>query len=297
MSEVAPLTIDELAELERLVGAALDARDPSTLAVLGYGEISVSLGWPVAEPRLVCKRTPPFTPGEFAAYGELVIDYVDRLRAAGQSVVETELRHLELDDGRIAAYLVQPLLPSGTLGHNVLRGAEPDPEHPFLVALAGALDLVRPTLSIDAQVTNFAWDGSALTLVDVGTPFVWDDQGRFLLDMGPFTRMLPALVRRLVVREMTALVERWRDGRGVAADLVANLYREGLVDWVAPALVALNGHLDPAEPITAGEARAFYEDDAKTFPRLKRLQAVERWWRTTVRRQRYEFFIESTFAR
>lgn len=295
MPDAPTLTVDELAELERRVGAALDARDPSSLCVLGFGEISVALGWPIDRPRLACKRTPPFTRAEFEAYEGLVTDYIAQLRAAGQAVADTTILSLDRDD-RVVAYLVQDLLDADTLGHRVLRAAEPDPEHPFLVALAGALGLVRPTLSLDAQVTNFGWDGSTLTLVDVGTPFRWDDAGRFLFDIRPFTRMLPAPTRALVVREMTGLVERWRDPRRVAVDIVANLHREGLEEWVRPTLVALNRRLETAEPITDTEALAYYEEDARTWPRLKKLQAVERWWRSTVRRQRYEFFIESTFG-
>lgn len=84
-----------------------------------------------------------------------------------------------------------------------------------------------PDLSIDAQVTSFSWDGSGLTLVDVGTPFLWDENGKLRFDMKPFIRMLPAPTRRLAARELTKLVTRWNDPRRVGIDIVANLYREG----------------------------------------------------------------------
>ncbi len=51
----------ELGELEAVVIDALRSRDDSTLNVLGYGEVSIALGWPIDEPKFVCKRTPPFT--------------------------------------------------------------------------------------------------------------------------------------------------------------------------------------------------------------------------------------------
>ena len=70
--------------------------------------------------------------------------------------------------------------------------------------------------------------------------------------------------------------------------------REGLTEWVEPTVAALNRRWPEGPPIDASEARAFYED-VKTWPRLKRLQAAERWWRTTVRRRDYDFFIFSTF--
>ncbi|MEM7273316.1 MAG: DUF6206 family protein [Actinomycetota bacterium] len=286
----------ELRELEAIVLDALDARDDGTLNVLGYGEVSVALGWPIDTPRFVCKRTPPFAPEEFAAYRDLVEEYVASVEASGLRVADTSIVPLDRG-GQLIAYLVQPMLDPATLGHRILAAADPDPEHPLLVAIAEALQVVSPTLSIDAQVTNFAWDGSTLTLVDVGTPFLWDQTGRLRFDMGPFARMIPAPTRPLAIRELTKLVTRWNDPRRVGVDIVANLYREGLDDWVAPTVDALNRGLDPAEPITDAEGRAFYEEDARIWPFLKKLQAAERWWQTSIRRRPYDWFIYSTFDR
>ncbi len=289
------MTQSELAELEHLVLAALAANDTSRLHVIGYGEISVALGWPVEEPRFVCKRTPSFTPQQFARYRDGVISYIHQLRASGLRVVDTSV--MSVDRGnRVQGYVVQPLLDSTTIGHNVLSASVPVPDHPFLGALSDVMGIVTPNLSVDAQVTNFAFDGTDLTLIDVGTPFVWDDGGSLLFEMEPFTRMVPALVRRSVVREMNTAVERWRDGRGVALDIAANLHRQGLHEWVDPTITAMNQRWDWSAPIEAAEAQAFYEEDLKTWPRLKRLQAVERWWQQAVRRRHYDYFIHSTFA-
>jgi hypothetical protein len=289
------MTENELEELERLVLDALAGDDTSRLHVLGYGEISVALGWPVDEPRFVCKRTPSFTPEQFARYRDGVSSYIDRLRASGLRVVDTTVMSVDRGD-RVQGYVVQPLLDSASLGHNVLSASAPDPSHPFLVALADVMSIVTPHLSVDAQVTNFAFDGVELTLIDVGTPFHWDEDGTLLFEMAPFTRMVPALLRGSVVREMTTAVERWRDGRGVAVDIVANLHRQGLPEWVAPTIAAMNERWDWSNPIEALEAQLFYEEDLKTYPRLKRLQAVERWWQQAVRRRTYDFFIHSTFS-
>ncbi|MEM9564960.1 MAG: DUF6206 family protein [Actinomycetota bacterium] len=285
----------DLVHLEAAVVDALAARDDSSLNVLGYGEVSVALGWPIDDPQVVCKRTPPFTREQFAAYRDLVHEYVDRLGASGLAVAETTVLALPRGD-RVVAYLVQPKLDGASLGHRILAGAEPDPEHPLVVAVVEALGVVTPTLSIDAQFPNFAWDGSTLTLVDVGTPFLWDGDGGLRFDMRPFARMIPAPTRGLAVRELTKLVERWNDPRRVGLDVVANLYREGLDEWVEPTVEALNRGLGPGEPVTAEEGRAFYEEDARIWPLLKRLQAAERWWQTTVRRRPYDWFIHSTFG-
>lgn len=131
--------------------------------------------------------------------------------------------------------------------------------------------------------------------MDVGTPFLWDDTGTLRFDMQPFSKMIPAHTRALAIRELTKLVTRWNDPRRVGLDVVANLHREGLTQWVAPTVTALNQHLTTGEPVTAEEARAFHEEDSKIWPLLKRLQTAERWWQTSIRRRPYDWFIHSTF--
>ena len=286
-------TNDDLNELEAEVAAALRARDHSRLNILGFGELSIALGWPTTEPRFVCKRTPPFTPGQFADYQQFVADYLVVLRGHDINVADTVVASVERS-GDVVGYLVQPLLPSETLGHRILAAATPDSDHPFLVAVGRTFEVVSDRVSIDAQVTNWAWDGTTLTLVDVGTPLMWNEHGDYRLDMTPFLRMIPAALRLLVRRDMTKVVSRWRQPRLVVGDAVANLYRQGLDQWVDPALAAWNRGLD--EPVVAGEARALYHEDRKTWPRLKRLQRLERAWRTRVRRRPYDFFIHSSFS-
>lgn len=284
----------ELAELESIVVEALATGDDDALRVLGYGEVSVALGWPQSEPRLVCKRTPPFTAAQFATYQQLVAEYLDRLQAAGMMVAPTKVQSINRGNDLIA-YLVQPALPTDQLANNVLRASEPDAEHPLLVAVVDTLDLVNPEFSLDAQIANFAWDGAQLVLMDVGTPFLWDSNGAFRLDMTPFARMLPAPVRPFAKRELTKLVSRWNDPRRVGIDIVANLYREDLTEWVDATVAAVNKKLGPGNPVTVDEAQAFYHEDLKLWPALKRAQAIERWWQTTVRRRSYDWFIRSSF--
>lgn len=286
--------LSDLVELEAVVSEALASRDDSALSILGYGEVSVALGWPIGDPRFVCKRTPPFPALLYAEYAALVTEYIAEVEERGLAVVSTKVIPLERG-GDVVAYLVQPKLDSDTLGENVLKAANPDPDHPFLTALVNSLDVVTATVSIDAQVTNFSWDGSGLTLIDVGTPFMWNGDGTLRLNMKSFMGMFPAPARALAARELTKLVERWNDPRTVGLDIVANLYREGLNDWVDPMVIALNRRSDLGEPITAAEAHKLYEEDLKLWPILKKLQRAERWWQTSIRKRPYGWFIYSTF--
>lgn len=286
--------VAELTALDDEVVAALEARDETRLAIIGRGEVTIALGWPTTDPRWVCKRTPPSTPEEFDRYRTLVHEYVEQLRRSGQAVVETHVVGIERGDSTVG-YLVQPMLDSATLGNNVLAVAEPDADHRLLAAVADAAARATSTCSIDAQVTNFAWDGEELTLLDVGTPFLWTEDGDLRLDLTPFAQMLPLPVRGLAGRELTKVIGRWINPRTVAVDVVSNLLREGLDEWVDPMIIALNRRLAPDEPITLAEAQRLYDEDRRLFPMLVRLQGVERWWQKKIRRRTYQWFIWSTY--
>ncbi|MGI9598741.1 MAG: DUF6206 family protein [Acidimicrobiales bacterium] len=289
-----PITYDDLARLEADVSAALNRQDNSQLPVIGFGEISVALGYPADDPSHVCKRTPPLTPAQYGGYQQLVERYVAELGDAGLTVVDTEVMVVERD-GTLIAYLVQPLLPAESIGHKVLQRADPDDEHPFLVALAETLNLVTDRLSVDAQVTNWSWNGTELTLLDVGTPFIWDAAGDLRFDMTPYLPMISAPLRNSARKDLTKVVDRWKQPSGVAVDIVANLLREGLDDWVEPATAALNRILATDDAIDVDAARAAYAEDLKTWPRLARLKRLERAWQTKVRRRQYDFFIHTTY--
>ncbi|MBK5287292.1 MAG: hypothetical protein JJE46_02375, partial [Acidimicrobiia bacterium] len=107
----------ELEELEHAVGAALDRGDASGLRVLGYGEISLVVGWPTDTPRWACKRLPPFPDAAAARQFAALLDrYLAELSTRGVSVVPTMVDQVPLADGRISLYCVQPVVPTDTLG-------------------------------------------------------------------------------------------------------------------------------------------------------------------------------------
>lgn len=289
------ITISQLEELETRVQDALAKRDLAALNVVGFGEISIALGYPHEVPTHVCKRTPPLTEAQFLHYKNVVEGYVADLEAVGVRVVPTEVFGVRRADV-VFGYLVQPLLAAETLGPKILLGSDPDPEHGFLGALTETVALASDRLSIDCQVTNWSWDQERLTLLDVGTPFRWNALGELDFDMRPFAAMIPAPFRSLVIKDMTKVIGRWKEPRAVAVDVVSNLHREGLEHWVDPVIAAFNRGLELSDPIQAAEARAMFEADARTFPRLKRLQQMERAWQNSIRRRPYGFFVqESTY--
>ncbi len=288
---IAVLSDAERERVEAAVERALDTGDTATLNVLGYGEISVTLGWPAAEPRWACKRLPPFADAAaFAAYRALVDEYVARLRSAGVGVVETEVRALDRADGSVVGFVVQPVLDVGVLGPAVLGCADPAAGHPLVDAIvASVLACTDGATGIDAQITNWAWvDDEALNL-DVNTPLLYDEHGRPRLDVGLFVAALPWVLRATQRRAAARIAARWRAPRWALLDLAMNLYKDGLEAWIPVVLEAANPRLDV--PIDPAGLRRQYAREAALWVRLHRLKRVDRWWQRTVRRRRYELMI------
>ena len=281
----------DLERVEAAVGRALDTDDHDELTVLGYGEVSVAVGWPAAAPIWACKRLPPFADaGAYGAYAALVEQYLARLAAAGVAVVDTDVRSLERPGGSVVGYLVQPALDSTRLGPQVLRGADPHVGHPLIPAVVDSvLACTDGRTGIDAQLTNWAWiDGRAVNM-DVNTPFMWDDAGRTVLDVDMFIAALPWIVRATQRRAVPKIIGRWSEPRWTLLDLAMNLYKDGLEAWIPQILATANPRLD--EPIEAEELEPLYRKEASLWVMMHRLKRVDRWWQRHVRRRRYEFLV------
>ena len=237
---------------------------------------------------------PPFAADQFDLYQGLVGEYLTRLRERGVAVTPTEVQGVVRPDGRIQAYLLQPRLESSTLGDQLLTRAEPAEDHPLLLAIGEAVTAaVDATVSLDAQVTNWALTADGLELLDVGTPMMWAADGSPTMDMGPFLTMLPAVSRLPIRSVMTSLMERWKTPEGVLLDALANLYREGLVEWVEPAAAAWSSAAETSLDIAAAEK--MWREDKRIWPFITRLKLGERRWRQ-FRGQEYDFFIQTTMG-
>lgn len=295
----ATLSDVELSRVEDAVDRALDTADAGGLAVLGHGEISVTVGWPTDRPVWACKRLPPFPDrAAFATYRALVEEYVGRLDAAGVCVVPTETRAIDRADASVVGYLVQPALDPASLAPAVLRGADPVEGHPLIPAIVDAvLACSDGRTGIDAQVTNWAWiDGRACNL-DMNTPFLYDAEGRPRIDVGLFVAALPWVLRATQRRAAAKIAARWSSPRWALLDMAMNLYKDRLDDWIPVVLAAANPRLD--EPIDPAELKRRYDKEARLWVQMHRLKQIDRWWQQRVRRRRYEFLVpeQTDYAR
>jgi hypothetical protein len=288
---------DELARLEGEVQRALIAGTELGLRILGYGEITLVLGWPTDDPVFACKRLPQFRDRATCdAYLTTIADYLDVLRQRGIDVVETELLAVDTEGG-VAGYAVQPVLDAATLGPAVLAAAVPSARHPLLGAVFDAtLSVLDSEIGLDPQLSNWVWDDGRLRYLDVTTPFFWYPDGRLRLDLHTLVMPLPwalrAAVRRFVAGDV---LQKYRIARPTLLDFCGNLLKDALAAWLPAAIEAANARITP--PFTESEVRKAYAADARIWAFMLRMRRADRTWQRKVRRRAYPYLLPGPISR
>ncbi|SLN73867.1 aminotransferase class III-fold pyridoxal phosphate-dependent enzyme [Ruegeria meonggei] len=281
-------------DMERAVDAHLRDQEFHPLKTLGQGEICVTVAFPDDNPVAAFKRLPPFPSRAHAeAYLETVNDYISKLREAGCPVVPTEGRITETAQGGVALYLCQPMAKKEQLVSNVLHAATPDADHPVLNAvLETTKNAINPQLGIDAQVSNWVWLDGKVMQIDVSTPMMRTAAGKELLDLDIVLQPYPAIMRPFLRRFVAPeLLKSYYDLRENCIDLLGNLNREGMPQWIEPALIASNRLLPADAQITREEVDEAYKKDAGSYEFIYRLKLVNAWWMRNVRRTVYPFIL------
>lgn len=294
---------DDLATLEDDVRRAVHTGSDAGLNVLGYGEISLVLGFPADDPSVACKRLPRFAHRvAYERYAAVFARYLSALDSRGVRVAPSSLHAVPAEGAGVTGYVVQPILPADRLAPAELRRSTPDADHPVLSAVVEHVcAAVDATLGLDAQLSNWvADDDGGLTYLDVTTPIMRTTEGGSALDVGvflsPFPWALRAPLRRFVVPGVLA---RYHDRRTVLLDLAANLLKERLEPWLPATVEAANRRLGGAAgaPLDVDEVRHDYVSDARQWEVLLRLRRADRWWQQTVRRRDYPFLLPGHIER
>jgi hypothetical protein len=311
---------ERLAAFERALDPARPTARPG-VELLGWGEVSAVLGVPEL-PGWVCKRMAGFRDAAAVErYLAVVRRYLDTLAGDGVRVVETRLVPLRVERRRPVVYLLQPRLDPSRLGNQLLREA---PDATLAACLERALDVVlrvhranraraargdRHTLGVDGQLSNWHYppgpEPGEPELLDVGTPFMRLD-GADELDVELFLAAVPPIARAWYRRQRA--VERYLDDyftpRRVLVDLLGNFHKEGRGDRVPFAaacasrwLAAHAGELDDARPVEAEAIARYYARDAAQLELFLRARRLDRWLRTRLLRQRYDFVLPGPIRR
>jgi len=308
---------DVLARFEAQLDPARPAAAPG-VAIIGYGEVSTVFA--LAElPERVCKRMAGFGDEKAAKnYTELVQRYIDFLEAEGVRVVETALLPIERHDRAPVVYLVQPRLAAAGLGNELLRGADD-------TALCARLDAVLSrigrllrsnrerrdgrSVTVDAQLSNWHFGapergGGDPVLIDIGTPFMRKD-GVDEIGVELFLAPVPPGVRAVYRRAhaVERYLDAFFDARTLLVDAVANFHKEGRPDRIPLALARVNRWLAEDVPdlggaaIRADDVDRYYRNDAKTLELYLRARRFDRFVRTRLLRQRYDFILPGAIHR
>lgn len=288
----------DLEALDRRVEEALAAGEPGDLEVLGWGEVSSVVAFDTPRGKYACKRLPLFPDRErFAAYKDCFGMYLDRLEGAGIRVVETELREVGKDDGRVVGYCIQPVVDQDGLVHRILaRCDEPEALKWFDAICDRILAFVTDTFGLDAQFSNWAVTGGTLSYLDVTTPLVRDAGGKPVLDVDLFLAAIPRALRWPVKRFMLMeIVAKYCRPRDVIVDLLANLVKERLERWIPVFVNRANTRVEPA--ITEKEVRKYYRSDARAWALLLALRRVDRFFYMKILRKPYPFLLPGKIER
>jgi hypothetical protein len=290
---VALVSTSEIEAFEHLLEEALRTGQAEDLDVIGYGEITIGVKLTTSRGDFACKRLVPFSERDAAdRYADLVASYVEQLGACGIDVVETQTPILKRPDGYVL-YCVQPLLPSGSLGPDFLKGKTATEAAPYVRRIFEHIQAsVTPSLAPDGQLSNWAFEGDRVRYLDVGTPFLRDEHGNEVLDFTTQTRALPAPVRVIVNRFLSQLIiDNYFSLRGQALDFLGNLIKEGLGDIFPPLVPVANEVFGLTPEITEKEVRAHYKSDAQLWALTQAARRADRWFYRNILRKPYPYLL------
>lgn len=291
------ITDDELIALEEAVRAAQATRSLDGLTVLGFGEVSIAIGWPAERPRFVAKRLIPVADAtDLDGPLDAIDAFVERVRASGGRVLPHATRRVQRDDGRHVGYVVQPVVAREELAEMVLESEPPAAFHPLLVAVRDfVVGCADDDLVLDAQIPNFAWRDGEVWLLDITSPARFDAGDRLDYPNQPLANQLvPAVLRPALGKASADILRLYRGQQGALTQVVVFLHRIGAESWVEPAIATFNEVLD--EPIELDEVRDRWARNVKDFPRIKKLLLAQRAWQERVRRRPYEYLITDSFT-
>ncbi len=289
------MTTIDFDAVEAVIAKAIRQRSTTDLKLLGHGEISVVLAWPAQQPVAAVKRVPPFRDlARAQQYVAVCDDFFETLRSADVGIWPTQLHIHQRADGRAVVYHQQPIADVTQLGSNVLRAAPLADSHPLLDAITDAAAKVcTRTLGFDCQLANWLWDGKTATQLDFTSPFaLTDSRDDLQYDSHTFLQEYPLVTRRYLRKEFTSLIRRFTSAEGALADMVSNMMKEGLDEWIDPAINTINSRLGTT--LQRERPQRMFDSDRKILPTVLKLKKVQRWWLTHTGRDYEQLLPEKT---
>lgn len=290
----------------------LDPRDLTAsaipCAIMGYGEISAVLEIDNNH-ELAAKRMPLFASEPAAKeYALNYSNYCDRLREAGLNVPEDTTVIVKGHGNITVLYILQKQLPPDRFCHKLIHTEESQ----FIDKMAqrimeqieqvwtfNALHDPKLKLAIDGQLSNWVLlESGELLFIDTSTPLMHEN-GVEVLDPELLLQSAPSFLRWLIRWQfLDDVMSRYYDRRLVYTDLVANLFKEQCPELVEPWIKIINaGTLEKMDPLDKKQIEAYYKEDKLIWSLFLGLRRLDRFIKTKLLGQRYEFVLPGKIKR
>jgi hypothetical protein len=280
---------------------------PIPVSIIGYGEIS-SIFQINNDTNIVYKRMPLFKDRSSAeTYAAQYHEYCNFIKEAGLNLPQDETIIIECPGRPVVLYIAQQQLPAARFAHRLIHDLEEQEIQQLLEQIISTSEKVwefnrrhspEIELSLDGQISNWAWVDKNLYFVDTSTP-LYKIKGKEQLDPELLLQSAPAFLRwilRLFFLEDVMI--RYYNQRLVYIDLAANLHKEQQPDLIPQTLDIINSFLSSiTNPVTWEEIKKYYKEDKLIWTLFLAFRRIDRCLTTKLLHKRYEFILPGKIKR
>jgi len=281
---------------------------PISCKILGYGEISTVLQID-NDTAIAAKRMPLFS-SEAAAdsYASQYASYCTRLREAGLNVPQDTTLSVSGQGSITVLYILQQQLPPQRFCHQLIHTQSETFITEMAKRIVAEIEQVwtynknhapELKLAIDGQLSNWVLlESGELLFIDTSTPLMHEN-GQEVLDPELLIQSAPSFLRWLIRWQfLDDVMNRYYDRRLVYTDLIANLYKEQKPELVEPWIEIINtASSDLMEKLDKKQIEAYYKEDKLIWSLFLALRRLDRFIKTKLLGQRYEFVLPGKIKR
>jgi hypothetical protein len=310
--------VNLLGEFEDSLDPAFPEKSKIMPEILGYGEISTTFSI-ASMADIAFKRMPPFENiDQIAAYKTAVKKYCSLLAdVCGIQVSDYAFYEFFNCHKEHILYVAQPRLAQETIGNNVLKaGTSYELETMIKALLKYLIRLFKfnhknnqnESIGLDGQLSNWSFQQSGRNesdpvYFDITTP-LYRVNGNEQLDTEIFLKSCPSFMVWLVRWQfLDEVLDRYHNLRMILIDLVANFHKEGREDLIDDALSMINSSFvkerlgTKIQPLEKSEIDRYYKSDAFIWALFLSLRRFDRFMKTKIFRQRYNFILPGKINR
>ncbi len=304
-------------------------KSPLELKILGYGEISTVMK-PVDQfqgrgaTKWIYKRMPIF-PGleDVKKYRKIYREYRELLtKRCGLNIPAQKIWYVVRPNGTVSVYALQEMVNPDLIGHKYIHRIGLEQGRLLFRRVLDEMRKVwdfnrkndRLQIGLDGQISNWALEDlhtadtdrqirAPLIYLDTSTPLYRID-GEEQLDPEIFIKNSPSFLRAIIRKFfLQDVLDRYYDFRLVVIDLIANLYKEGLPQFIPQLVKDANqifaekfGDLS-LEPLTEKEIEKYYKEDVFIWRFFQTSRRIDKFITEKIKRKRYEYRLPGKIKR